>query len=383
MRVVGLHRDVLVATSRVWQTTCTIVRSGDECFVIDSPVLPDELEILPARARARGLRLQRPARDARRLGPPARRGSPSRRAALGVAETTAARLTAEPGAAARELRAFDDEHYVDRPRRCRSARCRRCRCPATARSATTELELHPADGHTADGMAIWIGWARVLVCGDYLSPVEIPMDLRRRLARRVPRDAAAPGAARRRRRPRRARPRRGARRRARGGDPARGRQLPRQAARRRAADGAPRRRRSARSMPTQRARERVVIQHVALEVREADVDACALLGAARLRARARPDALAARSTWVQAGARRSTCSTPTSRSSRRGPRRRDLADRRDARSAARAGFDPRAHASTGARRAPSSAARRPSRRAHGLCASAARLVPGLLQLRAS
>ena len=37
-----------------------------------------------------------------------------------------------------------------------------------------ELELHPADGHTEDGMAVWIPWARVLVCGDYLSPVEIP-----------------------------------------------------------------------------------------------------------------------------------------------------------------------------------------------------------------
>ena len=24
-------------------------------------------------------------------------------------------------------------------------------------------------------MAVWIPWARVLVCGDYLSPVEIPM----------------------------------------------------------------------------------------------------------------------------------------------------------------------------------------------------------------
>jgi glyoxylase-like metal-dependent hydrolase (beta-lactamase superfamily II) len=36
------------------------------------------------------------------------------------------------------------------------------------------LELHPADGHTVDGMAIWIGFAGVLVCGDYLSPVEIP-----------------------------------------------------------------------------------------------------------------------------------------------------------------------------------------------------------------
>ena len=38
-----------------------------------------------------------------------------------------------------------------------------------------ELELHPTEGHVADGMAIWIPWARVLVCGDHLSPVEIPM----------------------------------------------------------------------------------------------------------------------------------------------------------------------------------------------------------------
>ena len=38
-----------------------------------------------------------------------------------------------------------------------------------------ELELHPADGHTEDGMAVWIPWARILVAGDYLSPVEIPM----------------------------------------------------------------------------------------------------------------------------------------------------------------------------------------------------------------
>jgi glyoxylase-like metal-dependent hydrolase (beta-lactamase superfamily II) len=38
-----------------------------------------------------------------------------------------------------------------------------------------ELELYPADGHTADGMAIFVPWAEVLICGDYLSPVEIPM----------------------------------------------------------------------------------------------------------------------------------------------------------------------------------------------------------------
>lgn len=46
-----------------------------------------------------------------------------------------------------------------------------------------------------------------------------------------------------------------------------------------------------------------MIQHVALEIREQDVDACvrfwALLGFARVEA---PAALARRSTWVQAGA---------------------------------------------------------------------------------
>ena len=114
MRVVGLHSDVLVATSRVWQTTCTIVRSGEECFVIDSPVFPDELEVLPAVLEHAGFALSgllaTHADWDHLLGRLAFPG-----AALGVAETTAARLTAEPGAAARELRAFDDEHYVDRP----------------------------------------------------------------------------------------------------------------------------------------------------------------------------------------------------------------------------------------------------------------------------
>jgi len=37
-----------------------------------------------------------------------------------------------------------------------------------------ELEVLPADGHTEDGMAIRAPWAGVVVCGDYLSPVEIP-----------------------------------------------------------------------------------------------------------------------------------------------------------------------------------------------------------------
>ena len=174
MRVVGLHSDVLVATSRVWQTTCTIVRNGDEGFVIDSPVFPDELEVLPTVLEHAGFRLTgllaTHADWDHLLGRLAFPG-----AALGVAETTAARLSAEPGAAARGLRAFDDEHYLDRPAPLSLGQVQALPVPGHCEIGGQELELHAADGHTADGMAIWIGWARVLVCGDYISPVEVPM----------------------------------------------------------------------------------------------------------------------------------------------------------------------------------------------------------------
>ena len=48
MQAVGVHEDVIVARSVMWQTTCTIVHRGEECFVVDSPVFQDELDALPA-----------------------------------------------------------------------------------------------------------------------------------------------------------------------------------------------------------------------------------------------------------------------------------------------------------------------------------------------
>ena len=57
MRAVGIHPDVVVATSRVWQTTCVLLRSGEEAFCIDSPVFPDELELLPTLAGQAGFRV--------------------------------------------------------------------------------------------------------------------------------------------------------------------------------------------------------------------------------------------------------------------------------------------------------------------------------------
>jgi glyoxylase-like metal-dependent hydrolase (beta-lactamase superfamily II) len=174
LRAVGLHADVIVAGSRVWQTTCTLVRSGNEAFCIDSPVFPDELEILPALAEQAGFpvvgRLATHADWDHLLAGYAFPDAP-----LGCAETTAARLVGEPGAAQRELREFDEEHYVERPGPLSLPGAQQLPVPGHCGIGERELELHPADGHTADGMAVWIPWARVLVCGDYLSPVEIPM----------------------------------------------------------------------------------------------------------------------------------------------------------------------------------------------------------------
>jgi glyoxylase-like metal-dependent hydrolase (beta-lactamase superfamily II) len=174
LRVVGLHPGVLVATSRVFQTACTIVRDGDECFVVDSPVLPDELEVLPALLEQAGFPfsglLATHGDWDHVLGRLAFPG-----AALGVAETTAARLTAEPGDAARKLRAFDDELYLERPAPLSLGQVQALPVPGKLDVGAQTIELHPTEGHVPDGMALWLGWAGVLVAGDFLSPVEIPM----------------------------------------------------------------------------------------------------------------------------------------------------------------------------------------------------------------
>jgi glyoxylase-like metal-dependent hydrolase (beta-lactamase superfamily II) len=166
----------------VWQTTCTIVHrapaapaEGDpgECFVIDAPVLPDELDAIPVLLAQTGWALSGllcTHGDWDHLL--ARLAFPD--AALGCAETTAARLRAAPGEAQREMREFDEEFYVERPRPLSLGQVQALPVPGHVGIGDMELEVLPADGHTQDGMAVWVPWARVLVCGDYILPVEIP-----------------------------------------------------------------------------------------------------------------------------------------------------------------------------------------------------------------
>ncbi len=200
MRARALHADVIVLTSALLQLNCVLVRGivddspapsdplkvievsasapdlpGAESFVIDSPVLPEELELLPSvlqQARfppPSGLLATHADWD-HVLGPLAFPGTP-----LGCAETTARRLVAVPGEAQRELRAFDEELYLERPRPLVLDLLQALPVPGHCEIGSRRLELHPTEGHTADGMAIMVPWAGVLVAGDYLSAIEIPM----------------------------------------------------------------------------------------------------------------------------------------------------------------------------------------------------------------
>jgi glyoxylase-like metal-dependent hydrolase (beta-lactamase superfamily II) len=175
VRAVSLHRDVIVVTSQLLQANCTIVRApdGEESFVIDSPVLPEELDLLPSVLEQAGFPapsglLVTHADWDHLLAPLA-----FAEASIGCAESSAERLRGEPGAPQRELRAFDEELYLVR-RPLSLAAVQELAVPGRCEIGSAELELHATEGHTADGMALWIGWARVLVVGDYLSAIELP-----------------------------------------------------------------------------------------------------------------------------------------------------------------------------------------------------------------
>jgi glyoxylase-like metal-dependent hydrolase (beta-lactamase superfamily II) len=177
LRALSVHADLIVFISRFWQTTCTALRAGEEGFVIDSPIYPDELGALPGVLEQAGFPvsglLATHADWDHLLG---RLAFPN--ASLGCGETTVRRLAAEPGAAQRELREFDEEQYVDDRPPLSLGGVQSLPVPGRLALGSDErgreLELHPADGHTADGTAYLVPWLDVLVCGDYLSPVEIP-----------------------------------------------------------------------------------------------------------------------------------------------------------------------------------------------------------------
>ena len=145
MRAVSVHRDAIVVTSLLWQTTATALRAGDEVMLVDSPYFPDELELLPAVLAQAGFEptalLATHGDFDHLLG---RLAFPD--LSLGVPETTAARLRDKPGEAQRELRAHDAEHYVSRPRPLSLGGVQPLPTPGRLELGGEELELYAAEG---------------------------------------------------------------------------------------------------------------------------------------------------------------------------------------------------------------------------------------------
>jgi len=174
VRAVSVDPDAIVVTSLLWQTTATAIRAGDEAMLIDSPYFPDELELLPTVLAQSGFQvgalLATHGDWDHLLG---RLAFPD--LSMGLAEGTMLRIRGRPGEAQRELRDADAEHYVRRPRPLALGQTQSLPVPGHLGLGEHELELHPAEGHTPDGMAVFAPWLGLLVCGDYLSDVEIPM----------------------------------------------------------------------------------------------------------------------------------------------------------------------------------------------------------------
>ena len=95
-------------------------------------------------------------------------------AALGVDERTAARLTDRIGEPQRKLREFDQQWYVDRPVPLALGELQPLPVPGRLDLGEQQVDVHDGAGHTGDGLVLWLPWARTLIVGDYLSPVELP-----------------------------------------------------------------------------------------------------------------------------------------------------------------------------------------------------------------
>jgi glyoxylase-like metal-dependent hydrolase (beta-lactamase superfamily II) len=164
---------VLVITSSLWQTNAVAIRAGEEAMLVDSPYFPDELEMVPEMLRQSGFEpaglLATHGDWDHLLG---RLAYPE--ASLGVAESTATRIREQPGVAQKELRDADNRYYVRRTRPLSLGSYQPLPVPGKLELGAEEIELYPAEGHANDGMILFARWCGVLVCGDYLSDVELP-----------------------------------------------------------------------------------------------------------------------------------------------------------------------------------------------------------------
>jgi glyoxylase-like metal-dependent hydrolase (beta-lactamase superfamily II) len=168
---------VLVFVSAIWETTCIAVRAAKDAktVVIDSPVLPAEIDVVRDTLTRSGFEVAQLISthgDWDHLF--GQFGFPD--APHLVADTTIARLAEEAEAQwnRRQNTLFDQFLYIDRQGPLDLDRLVPTPDSQRFELDTIELELLPTAGHTNDGLALVVPDPPLIMCGDYLSPLEIP-----------------------------------------------------------------------------------------------------------------------------------------------------------------------------------------------------------------
>jgi hydroxyacylglutathione hydrolase len=163
-----------VLTSGIWQTTSTIVASGGRCLVIDPAYFPRELEAIAARARERGhveAVVFTHGHWDHVMGHHALPGAP-----VWLSSTLERSITGNDPRAAKYLddaRDFDSRWYVPRPHGHTWPTSRRGLDDGERiEVGGLVVEILQLAGHSPDGLAVVADGT--LVCGDHLSPCEIP-----------------------------------------------------------------------------------------------------------------------------------------------------------------------------------------------------------------
>jgi glyoxylase-like metal-dependent hydrolase (beta-lactamase superfamily II) len=166
--------SIEVATSGIWQLSSVILSSRGRSWLIDPGYFPREVAELASRAAARGpteVVVFTHGHWDHVVGWRAFRGAK----VMGSERLSRAVAAGEP-TAAKDLagaRDFDGRWYVERPIDW-PPEIQPLREGDRATLGDLEIEALILPGHSADGVGLWIAERGALICGDYLSPLEIP-----------------------------------------------------------------------------------------------------------------------------------------------------------------------------------------------------------------
>lgn len=162
---------VLVATSRCMQTNSVVLVGGSRALLVDPAWMPDELEVLAAEIQQRGLRViggfATHAHHDHLLWHPgfgaAPRWASASTARLASVERQTLIDALGPGFSAQLVDLMGRVRAVDTS------------IPRESVPDGFEIELIIHDGHAPGHTALWLPAQRVLIAGDMLSDVELPL----------------------------------------------------------------------------------------------------------------------------------------------------------------------------------------------------------------